>query len=724
MSMDAQKANWPGWETVRMIGSGGFGAVYEIKRDLFGDEEKAALKVISIPQNPGDVEEMYNDGYDEESITSTFRGYLKSIVAEYSMMRRLSDCPYIVTCDDVRYVQHDDGIGWDVYIKMELLTPVMKALPPQIPEEAAIKLARDLCAALVACGRHGIIHRDIKPQNIFISGSGDYKLGDFGIAKAAEKTMSGTRIGTYKYMAPEVYNNHPYGAQADIYSLGLVLYWMLNERRMPFLPLPPAKLTAGMDEKARLRRLSGEELPPPAHGSDALKRIVLKACAYDPARRYANAGEMLRDLEDADNVRSVPGVSGNAERAKTPSPVETSEPAWQSIDETVILSREDGILPRYDETVVLAYDNPAVQAFEETVCLFGTQPSPDVTWVPCREELTEEETMLIFSQGAPQPAPLSEAEQKARANEALKRMFQEMDADEAGHDPKHKRPIFAPRKTTPPVSARCYRHLCAGENHAAALLPDGSVSVYGDNSGGKCDTQGWQNMLYICCGDSYTLGLQANGTLRLAGALATDEDALLLRHWRNVIFVASSPFLIAGLNTNAQVLISGLPYSERRKIGGWKGITSVDVGNCHVVGLRSDGMVLSAGDNQFNQCGVGAWCSIVSVAAGGYHTIACKDNGRVLATGNNSCGQCATDTWRDIISVKAGRDFSLGLKKDGTVLAAGGSPAFREAIKRWSGIRMISAGNNYAVGYKADGTLCTAALTQPCGEAIAGLTSI
>ena len=296
MSIDMQKATWPGWETVRLIGQGGFGAVHEIRRNLFGVTEKAALKVISIPQRASDIEEMYSDGYSKASITSTFQSHLESIVAEYSLMRQMNGSANIVNCDDVRYVQHDDGIGWDIFIKMELLTPLTKALSTDISEETVVKIAKDLCAALELCNKHGIIHRDIKPQNIFISPNGDYKLGDFGIAKTVEKTMGGTKIGTYKYMAPEVYNNQPYGHAADIYSLGLVLYWLLNERRLPFLPLPPANLGAGIDEQARSRRLSGEKLPFPAHGSEDLKRIVLKACAYHPKDRYQSAKDMLTAL--------------------------------------------------------------------------------------------------------------------------------------------------------------------------------------------------------------------------------------------------------------------------------------------------------------------------------------------------------------------------------------------------------------------------------------------
>ena len=288
---------WPGWKTVRLIGRGSFGAVYEIERDMLGEKEKAALKVITIPQSDGDIREMVSDGYDEESITSTFKEHLKSIVAEYSLMRKLNGSANVVNCDDVRYVQHDDGIGWDIFIKMELLTPLTEALPLSAPAEEIARVGRDLCRALVQCRRFDIVHRDIKPQNIFVSPLGDYKLGDFGVAKTVEKTSGGTKIGTYKYMAPEVYNNRPYGAGADIYSLGLVLYWLLNERRLPFLPLPPEKLTTGLEEKARLRRFSGEEIPAPAHGGEELKRIVLKACAFDPKDRWQSAEDMLRELE-------------------------------------------------------------------------------------------------------------------------------------------------------------------------------------------------------------------------------------------------------------------------------------------------------------------------------------------------------------------------------------------------------------------------------------------
>lgn len=287
---------WPGWEVVRLIGRGGFGEVYEIRRDVFGHEEKAALKVITIPQSNQDIEDLRGDGYSGEEITDYFQSFLKDIIREYALMSEMKGHTNIIYCDDLRYIQHDDGIGWDIYIKMELLTPLPEMLGQQIGDEQVIRVGIDICNALLLCGGKNIVHRDIKPQNIFVSDDGNYKLGDFGIAKTVERTASGTRIGTYKYIAPEVYNNQPYGSAADVYSLGLVLFWMLNERRTPFLPLPPQRPTASVDEEARRRRLSGESLPMPAHGSHALQQVVLKACAFAPKSRYT-AAELKAALE-------------------------------------------------------------------------------------------------------------------------------------------------------------------------------------------------------------------------------------------------------------------------------------------------------------------------------------------------------------------------------------------------------------------------------------------
>ena len=292
-----ENIDFPGWEVVRKIGEGSFGGVYEIHRTLPGGRvEKCALKKLSVPRNDGEIQELISQSFSTESITAHYKNQMGELVNEYSLTQELSSCKNVVGCYDVRFIQHDDGIGWDIYIRMELLHPLRQALSTEYQEATVLRLGLDMCNALLACQEHSIIHRDIKPENILVSDRGEFKLGDFGIAKVSERTGTGTMTGTMGYMAPEVANRQHYGPQADIYSLGMVLYWMMNRRTLPFLPYPPAIPSALQRQEAANRRLAGEAFPPPVNGSAELKAIVMKACAYSPAERYQSAQELQQAL--------------------------------------------------------------------------------------------------------------------------------------------------------------------------------------------------------------------------------------------------------------------------------------------------------------------------------------------------------------------------------------------------------------------------------------------
>ena len=297
---------WPGWETVRPLGKGSISQVYEIESHHGETVEKAALKVISVPVKRTEIEDMFVEGYDRADIADFFKSQAESIAASFSWMHKLNGHENILGCDGIRCVPHSDGIGWDVLIKMEQATPLLKTLPEQISVETVTQIAKALCSALVEAQHYGIVHKDIKPQNVYVSQDGTYKLGNFGMADATEKLVSSIQVESYTYMAPEVYRNQPHSKASDIYALGLVLYWLLNERRIPFLPLPPANVNAEMRHEARTKRLAGMRFPLPAHGNDFLKKIVMRACAYSASERYQTAEEMLEDLvpdETIDNFR-------------------------------------------------------------------------------------------------------------------------------------------------------------------------------------------------------------------------------------------------------------------------------------------------------------------------------------------------------------------------------------------------------------------------------------
>jgi serine/threonine protein kinase len=287
------------WVLSSVLGEGSFGRVFEAEREDFGISYKAAIKIITIPHSQSEIENARAEGMNEESITSYFRSHVEEIVREFGLMSRLKGTANVVSYEDHTVIKHDNGIGWDIIIRMELLTPLQKhTLDNSFTRRDAIKLGIDICRALELCQKYNIVHRDIKPENIFVSELGDFKLGDFGIARTVEKTTGNlTRTGTKPYMAPEIYRGEAYGSSVDIYSLGLVLYRMLNDNRAPFMPAYPAPITYNDREAALERRISGAQMPSPKNASGRLAEIVLKACAYKPKDRYSSPIQMRQELD-------------------------------------------------------------------------------------------------------------------------------------------------------------------------------------------------------------------------------------------------------------------------------------------------------------------------------------------------------------------------------------------------------------------------------------------
>ena len=297
------------WHIKRFIGAGSYGKVFEIERRDFDMVFTGALKAITIPADKSEYEQVLEAGMDREGASTYFRDYVQELNREIALMSRLKGHSNIVSYEDHQIIPHEDGIGWDILIRMELLKPINDALRQNksFTRAEVIRLGTDLCRALEVCGQYNIIHRGIKPANIFISDTGDYKLGDFGVARiASASTGASTRAGTVNYMAPEVFRGEKYTANVDIYSLGLVMYQLLNANRMPFYPPYPQPITFSAAEQARARRLAGEALPLPSGAQDALGQLVCKACAPDPAQRFASPLALRKALEALPQAQPAP----------------------------------------------------------------------------------------------------------------------------------------------------------------------------------------------------------------------------------------------------------------------------------------------------------------------------------------------------------------------------------------------------------------------------------
>ncbi|MCR4594752.1 MAG: protein kinase [Clostridiales bacterium] len=310
------------WYIDEEIGSGSFGTVYKIKREEFGNVYYSALKVINIPSDSGEIETLRSEGMDELSITSYYKEIVQSLVNEINILDSLKGTSNIVSYEDHEIISDESGKNYTILIRMELLTPLKSfMLEQKMDEDQIVKLGMDLCNALVLCEKNRIIHRDIKPDNIFVSKNGDYKLGDFGVARTVEKTMSQmSRKGTCTYMAPEVYLNQSYDKRADIYSLGIVLYQLLNNNRGPFLPPAPEPIRFSDRERATEMRIKGEDIPELNISNKKLARAVEMACSFEVEERQKDANELLSQLRASlteDNSIVEPVHSASQETANS-----------------------------------------------------------------------------------------------------------------------------------------------------------------------------------------------------------------------------------------------------------------------------------------------------------------------------------------------------------------------------------------------------------------------
>lgn len=287
------------WVITREIGEGATGKVFEIKKNDAMVSAKAALKIIRIPKSASDVRTVMNEGMDEVSVTQYFREFVDEILREIRIMVSLKDHPNIVAYEDHCVLSHGDGVGWDILIKMELLTPLADwQYNHPLDEETVLRLGCEISSALAYAMDSGLVHRDVKLENIFVDHMGRFKLGDFGIARTIEKTTGGlSKKGTESYMAPEVYLGKNYNEQIDIYSLGIVLYRLMNNNRLPFYPPFPEKISFTDRENALSKRMQGIPIPAPANGSREFQEIILKACEYLPENRYESMHEVYNVLQ-------------------------------------------------------------------------------------------------------------------------------------------------------------------------------------------------------------------------------------------------------------------------------------------------------------------------------------------------------------------------------------------------------------------------------------------
>ncbi len=277
------------WKLSYLLGKGSVGSVYEAIREEYGVTQKAAIKIIHVNTVAEKQATEEKNGFDWQ--------LFRSIYGEVAILQALQGRSHITCYEDHEVVELEDG-SRDLIIRMELLTPITKSLTEnQMSQKNIVKIGIDICKALESCHSLGIIHRDVKPENIYVSSWGEYKLGDFGASTTVSSLSNADRVFTPQYAAPEVFRGEPYSFNADIYSLGIVMYYLLNDNRLPFMPEGPYPYSSSERNTALSRRIAGEQIPRIPKTSHRLQDVILKACTFDPKMRYSSASEMRQALE-------------------------------------------------------------------------------------------------------------------------------------------------------------------------------------------------------------------------------------------------------------------------------------------------------------------------------------------------------------------------------------------------------------------------------------------
>jgi len=247
-------------------------------------DEKYIVKIISVPASQTQVDALLLSGAfsDEEAALSYFKTIADSIIEEKSILDELSRLEGFTSIEACQIVPMEDACGFDVY----LLSPYRSTLRQYLRRNCmthlqAVNLGLDLCAALSAARRMGHLYVDLKPENIYINGTQEFRIGDLGFVSlnSLQYTSLPDRYRS-EFTAPEISDAYSdLNKTIDVYAVGLILYQVFNNGQLP-----------------AVNDRTSEPVPAPTYADYEMTEIIQKACATNPEDRWQDPVEMGQAL--------------------------------------------------------------------------------------------------------------------------------------------------------------------------------------------------------------------------------------------------------------------------------------------------------------------------------------------------------------------------------------------------------------------------------------------
>ena len=268
---------WPDLEIMGRLGGGPFGDVYLAKAKDCEDEALNAVKIITMP--PDGYNKLVAEG---KRPAVNFAKYQNDLTWEMTMFKA-ADAPGLIKPEEMFLRRNPDDTGWVCASRMKLYIPLADYFGKKVRTADVVRMGRELCSIIESYANLGLVHGDIKPENVFVDDNGNFLIGDFGIKRCLAKAGTADLTQSSAYDAPEVETYGRYYAVSDLYSLGMTMAYLLNGCSMP------------TGKNINLIKCKDPELI----------KIIKKAVSYDPKDRYRSAGDMMAAL-DRLTVKSKP----------------------------------------------------------------------------------------------------------------------------------------------------------------------------------------------------------------------------------------------------------------------------------------------------------------------------------------------------------------------------------------------------------------------------------